>query len=308
MLPDIDHSIACQKVWLSVPRYNVGFNAGDARICLTVARDAAMGVGGIFLVAATREIMRTSRGDVSRRRKNERRATRSNPLEAAAAIVEDDLFFANACLEGHPAALRRFKDRYVPVVRKALARLVSEFDRDDIEQRLVEALLVGSPRRAPALTKYEGRGSLEQWVRISASRFALSWMRSERAERAVRGRALLEAVAAGPDTELLYLKQSFHREFGTAIESALGVLTPKQRLLLHLHYVGGMTLTCVARAFGVSQPTVSRWLAAIHAGVSRRLRASLGGSLGMTFGELSLAARLIQSQIELSMTRILAPS
>jgi RNA polymerase sigma-70 factor (ECF subfamily) len=249
-----------------------------------------------------------SRDALARRRPNGRRRTRSKPPEAAAAIAEDDLLFARACVAGQPSAVRRFEARYLPVVRKTLARLVSAFDRDDIEQRLVEALLVGGARRAPELIKYEGRGPLEQWVRISAARFALSWLRSERAERAARGRALLEAVATGPDPELLYLKQSFHREFGAALEGALGALTPKQRLVLRLHYVGGMTLTCVARAFGVSQPTVSRWLAAIHAGVSRRVRASLGRSLGMTAVELSRAARLIQSQIEISMTRILAPS
>ena len=71
------------------------------------------------------------------------------------------------------AILDRRVPRYLAKLRRAVDIL------DEVKQRLAVRLLVAEGGRRPALAEYGGRGSLDAWLRISATRVALELGRGE---------------------------------------------------------------------------------------------------------------------------------
>jgi RNA polymerase sigma-70 factor (ECF subfamily) len=165
-------------------------------------------------------------------------------------------------------------------------------------------LLVCDAVGAPKISKYLGHGPLESWVAVTAIRVAVSFGRSESAERRLRDKAVADA-AGGVDPEALAIKGELRRELEVAIEGALRRIEDRERLILRLYLVSGMTLAAIGKSFGVSQATVSRWLVKARESVLADVRRQLGERLQVPRGELASIARLVASQIDISISRLL---
>ena len=110
------------------------------------------------------------------------------------------------------------------------------------------------PPRLPV----SGHGPLASWVSVAAIRAAIPFGRAETAELRLREKAIAEA--AGPSPEILYMKGEVRRELEVAGAGGAATLEDRERLVLRLYLVSGMTLLRSARRLGVPQQTVSRWL------------------------------------------------
>jgi RNA polymerase sigma-70 factor (ECF subfamily) len=226
--------------------------------------------------------------------------------EPVAALALEDLFLACACLAGLPGAASTFDARYGATIRGAIARIVSPSDVDEARQQLVQSLLVGSEASPPKIGTYAGKAPLDRWLGVSAQRAALMWLRDNRAETRARQAAANEAAAvpeAHPETS--YMKEAYRREFEVALGEALERLPDQDRVLLRLHLVNGVSIEKIGKMFSVSQPTVSRWLAAAREKLLEDIKQVLGARLGTSSSELASLAGLVASRLDLSLSLLL---
>jgi len=225
-----------------------------------------------------------------------------HPAPSPEALALGDLYFACACAERVPQAAAMFKARYHRIIRRATARvLTSAADREEAEQRTLDTLLVGNQ---PKLSQYLGHGPLENWVSVVAIRVAVSMGRSQSAELRLRQKAVAEATGA-VSPEVLSMKRELRVALEGAVEEALQRLPDRERLVLRLYLVSGMTLEAIGKTFGVTHSSVSRWLTGARETLLADVQRTLGERLKLAGGDLASIARLVMSQLDLSISRLL---
>jgi RNA polymerase sigma-70 factor, ECF subfamily len=115
-----------------------------------------------------------------------------------------------------------------------------------------------------------------------------------------------EVIAREPDPELRHLKAMYRAELRGALEAALVALPDRQRAVLRLTFVDGMRLHQIAKLYGVHESTVSRWLAQATDDVAAATRKRLIATLTLSPGTADSVARMVLSNLDLSIARILA--
>jgi RNA polymerase sigma-70 factor, ECF subfamily len=119
---------------------------------------------------------------------------------------------------------------------------------------------------------------------------------------------LAHRVGAEDDPEVGYLKHLYRREFKQALHAAVDTLDDHERLLLRQHALDGLSVDQLARLHGVHRATAARWVGAVRDTVLARTHRELIRRLGLSRGELASIMRLIQSQLDVSLPRILQRS
>ena len=226
-------------------------------------------------------------------------------------LVIEDLFLAGACAAGAPGAAEIFEARCGERLRAAVAGATkSEDERREIEQRLRHLLLVGTSAEAPKIAGYGGQAPLDRWVAVVAQRQVVTTIRAEQAERRARTGAAQEATAAALPLhpEVAILKVKYRAEFEDAMTSALGTLGERDRLVLRLHLVSGLSVAQVGQMYGVSQSTASRWLADAREKVQSEMVERLRDKTGLASTDIRSLAALVASQLDLDMSRLLPPA
>lgn len=222
-----------------------------------------------------------------------------DPAHARQLFLED-LYLAWACAAG----VRGAHEAFERAVMTQLPRHLARFRRgptfeDDVTELVRERLLVGD---APRIGQYGGRGPLAAWVRVTAIRIALDWLRGEGSRPEDGLDAMLPPLAAAPDLEVL--KQRYREGFQNAIDQALEGLSPRQRRLLRMHHVDRFTLDRLATMYGVHRASVARWLAEAREQVVRETHRLLGERFALSPSEVDDVVALINSQLALSVTRL----
>jgi RNA polymerase sigma-70 factor (ECF subfamily) len=232
-----------------------------------------------------------------------------DPVRDLATLQVEDLYVACACLDRLPGAVDAFEARCADRVRAAIAATIASPEaRAEIGQRLRDAVLVGAPDAPPKLASYTGRGPLDRWAAIVAQRLALAMSRSEATGRRAHERASLEAALVPQEPEIDFIKDKYRAEFEQAFADALGSVSEKDRLLLRLHLVTGVSVEGIGKMYQVSQSTASRWLAAAREAVAAEAQRLLAERVHLDGSEVASVARLVASQLDLSMSRILEPA
>jgi len=222
-----------------------------------------------------------------------------NPERAA------DLYLACACLEKVPAAIAEFLSTFAERIPQYLGRLARNADVvAEVRQTLVTRCIVGDEGHAPALNGYSATGSLEGWVRATAVREALALNR-ERERMTGDVEAVLEAQMPWADREISLIKQIYREPVSRAFAAACAKLGAEDRALLRLHYVGGVTTASLAAMYSISRATVIRRLAGARAALVEGVKASLRSTAGVAEQDFDSVLRLVHSQIDLRLSRIL---
>ncbi|GMU06437.1 sigma-70 family RNA polymerase sigma factor [Corallococcus caeni] len=223
-----------------------------------------------------------------------------------AQLTPGDLYLACACAEGIPAALAAFERRYIAGIPATLAHMkLSEAMLDDVRQRVRERLLVRTDR-PPRIAEYSGRSPLANWMRVVSVRTALSLLRTVREEDALGDEAILEFLPASvgnPETEAI--QRRYQGEFRQAMEDAFAALPSKPRYLLRLHFVDRLSTTKIGALFNVNQSTASRWLQSAQQDVHDETRRLLKERLDLSSQEFTSVLRSVESELDLSLSRIL---
>jgi RNA polymerase sigma-70 factor, ECF subfamily len=235
-------------------------------------------------------------------------ARQSSEGPALEALVIEDLFLAAACSLGVVGAAAIFEARCGDRLRAAVAGATkSEDERREIEQRVRHLLLVGSDTEAPKISGYGGQAPLDRWVAVVAQRQVVTAIRAEQAERRARTGAANEATATALPLhpEVAILKVKYRAAFEAAMSAALGTLEERDRLVLRLHLVSGLSVAQVGQMYGVSQSTASRWLAEAREKVQSEMVGRLHETSGLEASDIQSLAKLVASQLDLDMSRLL---
>jgi RNA polymerase sigma-70 factor (ECF subfamily) len=221
-----------------------------------------------------------------------------------------ELALAWACARGDPEALRRFRDAHFQRLRMAASRAGAVGMEDDVAQRVMARLLVPDGERAPAIEKYAGRGSLDAWLEVTAMRearnairglaYAREVARPEDADRLVDG-----AIDTSADPELESIKRSYRGHFKHAFEHAFSSLDARARTILRLEHLDGLDGARIAALYGVNKATVSRWRASARELLLHATRRIVQNEMHLTPTEFESVMRLIQSQLHVSLARVL---
>jgi len=233
---------------------------------------------------------------------------------ARAALAADDpdgraadLYLAAACAAGDPAAVARLDASLAERVRPALARLgLPASDDDEIVQRLRIALFTPAADGVPGIAGYSGRGALRAYVRAIAVKLALKRLERERPPAPQDEDALALLPAAEDTPALRLLKDRCRGEVRRAFEEALAALTPRGRNLLRQQYLDGLTIDDLARLYGVHRATAARWVESARTALFQGIRRHFRNTLGLGAAELDSVVGLVQSRLDLSLSRLLA--
>jgi RNA polymerase sigma-70 factor, ECF subfamily len=228
----------------------------------------------------------------------------ADPADPFAGLRTADLLLACGCCHGDAGALAAFMAGFGADIEAVARRFHSlPVDRDDVLQVVRERLLVGPP---PRIADYAGLGFLQNWVRIAAVRAFLDAGRRRSARPEVGDHDALAAIAdPNDDVELAYLKRHYRGEFKRAFAEAVAALSSRERNLLRQHLVGGLTIDQMAALYGIHRATAARRVAAARAALLQATRARLAARLRIDDGELGSIMRLIHSQLDISIVRVL---
>jgi len=232
---------------------------------------------------------------------------RDDPETRLDDLHDGDLYLAFALAGGDPAAVRAFEDKLVPQIDVALRRMrLAGGTADEVKQALRFELLVPKDDGATAkIADYAGRGELAAWVRISATRKALKLIRRGDREETLDEILLDHWPASTPDPRQKHLRSQYTDQLKRAIRESFAALEVRQRNLLRQHILDELTIDDLARIYRVHRATCARWLADARADLSRGTRKRLVSGLGMGSDELESLLRFLDSDIELSISRIL---
>jgi len=218
---------------------------------------------------------------------------------ASVPVEPADLYLCCACVAGQPEALRAFEGENAEVARAAIRRIGEDDDflRESL-QELWQRLLLGESAK---VRSYSGRGPLQAWVRVAATRVALDRRRADKrhAKRAIQ---LPESLAAGEvSPEALVLKARFGPAFQEALRGAVSHLTEQERNVLRMHVVGRCNIDEIGVAYGVHRATAARWIERARGNIYDEVRRELCVDHKLTFSEFRSLATLLGTEVELSL-------
>jgi RNA polymerase sigma-70 factor (ECF subfamily) len=226
-------------------------------------------------------------------------------------LFVEDLYLAYACAQKSPVALAAFERHYMPEVRAALvgARHRS-MPLDELEQLVRTKLFVGD---SPKIAQYSGRGPLGGWVRVVALRTAVSYFRSSRRTQvppSAYARVGLEAgevleLADQSFPELEFLRRAHEKDLRACLESGLASMSPRDRRILHQHFVQGLTIDRLGDIYGVHRSTAARWVVNARALACERAQEHLAARLGVERSDLESLLGQLRDRLDMSLRRLL---
>lgn len=220
----------------------------------------------------------------------------------------EDRWLALACEGGQPQALRALERLLAPMLEQLVLRSRgSRIEAADLRQLVWQRLLVAAPPDEPKLREYKGRGALKAWLRVIATRLLVDVSRKQSGNESPisEERATDALVATTSDPELMFLKHHAHGHLVQAVTQALAALGPDERTLLRQHLVDNLSIDQLAVAHGIHRATAARWIQSAKASLLSDARKRLISRMGISGGELESVMRMIESQLHVSIGRLL---
>jgi RNA polymerase sigma-70 factor (ECF subfamily) len=192
-----------------------------------------------------------------------------------ASLRLQELVLARACMEGNELAWELFLTRYRTTLYETAYKVAGE---DSAARALADSLyaeLYGvndkGEQRISKLRYYQGRGSLQGWLRtVVAQEYVNRYRRIRREtslEAAVEEGKQFAAAASGLSVVDPRVK--------TATTAELAALPVEERFLFAAYYLDRHTLAEIAKLMRVHESTVSRKLEKATIGLRKRIRKRL---------------------------------
>lgn len=229
------------------------------------------------------------------------------PEDALRQLHTADLYLACACAAGEPQALRHFE-------RHVLAKVATRLGQppgvtlDEVLQVARQRLLLGVAGTPPKIAEFAGRGALAGWVRIVASRIARE-LRSQAGRQELLSDTphALERLLSGGDPERELLQAHSRQVLTESLQAALADLTERERALLRLHHLHGLTMDRIATMYGEPRSSVARHVAQARERLLKLTHRELASRLKLNGQELESLLGLVQSRLDLSLHRLMDP-
>ncbi len=184
----------------------------------------------------------------------------------------DELVLARACAAGNERAWEIFLTRYRATLYEAAYKIARE---ESAARELADSLyaeLYGvnerGQERASKLLYYQGRGSLQGWLRTVVAQEYVNRYRSTKRETsldaALDGGQQFQANNTNPAV--------VDPRVESAAAAELAALEAEERFLLAAYYLDHRTLAEIAKLQGVHESTISRKLERTTSGLRKRIR------------------------------------
>jgi len=212
-----------------------------------------------------------------------------------------DLYLACACAHGVDGAIEALDQACFPAVAAAARRVDSSpAFIDDVCQKVRHKLFVGQGEAGPKIASYTGAGALRGWLGVMALRIAYREI-----PRRPPGDVARDAHPPELDPETLYLMVLYKIEFEEASQAAITALSDRDRFLLRLSVAENMSHEDIAAVYKVHQSTVTRWIARARESLAADTQRRLRERLRISDSQLRSVARLVVSQLDVSIVRLL---
>jgi RNA polymerase sigma-70 factor (ECF subfamily) len=237
-------------------------------------------------------------------------AARFDEGQTLSATHAEGLYLACACASGNNSAIAAFRENYGTVMTGVYRRLGFQRNADEITQRVLRTVLVDEGASGPAIARYTGRGSLANWVRVVTVREAYRTTKSERrtSQHEIGGvdeRIMDRAVSDDANPELLHLKRDYRAKFKRSFQAAFDRLTHRERNILRYQYLDGLNLDQIATIYDAGRATVARWRAKARERLLSETRKIMRDEFLVPLEEFDNAMRLIESAMDVSLSRLL---
>ena len=204
------------------------------------------------------------------------KACSSGDAEAQRRFLEslrlDELVLARACAGGNERAWEIFLTRYRSTVYESACKMAaSESAARELADSLYPELYgVGAKGQwhTSKLLYYQGRGSLQGWLRVVVAQEYINRYRSERRESSLDAAVEEGAQFVAPESDIVVADPRVE----AAVKAELARLDADQRFLLAAYYLDHRTLAEIAELKGVHESTVSRRLERITASARKNIR------------------------------------
>lgn len=233
----------------------------------------------------------------------------SEPSQPRTSPHISDLYIACACVLGHPRAAAAFCRVFTPGIEATLSTVRGiANEADEIQQRVLFDLLTTTDHGPPKIGNYRGHGPIGAWLRVVTVRAA--HRHSRRAPREQLGHDALLHQTEAPDAggELAYLKQLYRQEYKQAFEEAVVALGRRERNLLRYRFLEGLSIDQIGAIYHLHRSTAARQLRQAEASLREGVRARLATRLRVDPSLLRSITRLIQSDLDVSLPRVLQRS
>ena len=233
-------------------------------------------------------------------------ADESEPIAALEALHACDLYVAHAAATGDVAAIV-IVDRRLRAQVEAVVRNLGESSgfADDHASDLREHVLVPRDRAGPRLAGYAGRGPLDGWLRVTATREALRSRRKHAARTGFDNE--LDQLPDLVTPELDYLKTAYREQVRTAFREAIARLDARQQNLIKLHYGDGVGVERLGQMYRVHFSTISRWIAAARDALYDHTRAAVRVQLAIDDREFDEIMDLVRSRLDVTISLFVRP-
>ncbi len=214
----------------------------------------------------------------------------------------EGLLLCAACLNGVPAAASIFESVFLAPLSRVLSRVDGNADlAPDALQRIRAQFFAPGPGQTSAFLSYSGRGALAVWLKVLAVRAAQKLRRGAavNAESSDEGLAVLPSPDADP--ELRFLKQQHRRHFKACFAEALAGLDQRERTVLRMSLVEGLSIDDIGKVYDVHRATAARWLTSAREHLVTSTRTRLAASLGVSEAELDEMMGAVQSNLSISL-------
>jgi len=199
-------------------------------------------------------------------------ATATDLRTFLASLHLEELVLARACVNGCESAWESFLLRYrVTLYESAYKIAQQEWAGRELADSLYAELYgvdAKGQERTSKLRYYQGRGSLQGWLRTVLAQEYINRYRGTRRET-----SLDDALDAGRQFEAGEADVSVtdpRAEEAATVE--LAALEPEGRFLLAAYYLDRRTLAEIAKLMGVHESTISRKLERVTAALRKRIR------------------------------------
>lgn len=215
-------------------------------------------------------------------------------LEVVGVDVEG-LVLAAACAAGLGPALMALDREVLPEVRKVLLRRADGAVVEDVLQQTRLKLVLGNP---PGFLQYAGRGPLIGFVRTVAVHLLANL---EAAAKPMESDERLATLPGAAEVEAGLLRADQQAHFKEAFRAAVAGLSVRQRSLLRLNLVEGLSIDEIAPMFGAHRSSAARWLVEAKECLARLTRVELASRLRLEGEALESLLRSVQDRFDLSL-------
>lgn len=226
-------------------------------------------------------------------------------LEVLRQLHAADLYLACACAGGERPALEAFEQH---ILQRAVSRLgqISPSNRDEVLQLLRQRLLLSRGDQPPRIADYSGRGPLLAWVRIIAVRIAVKLAGQEGQEEPFEEPPeALSRMLTPSDPERELLREDSRQALTEALRKSMKNLSERERTLLRLHHLYGLTMDRLSVMYGESRSGIARRVVQARERLLKLTRSELALKLQLTASELESLVKQAQSQLDLSLVQLM---